>query len=228
MPEYRKVFDLPAASLSRSDVEALGRLICEGLPVVPKSFEFILEAGEASFRAYSLDELLAQNLPDSITGLKFKVQWWNDNNNIDCGATITLGRTYASSQVHSLDEVWFKGKIQQITEFFLLRQPWYGTVRSKLAGIFGGLQGLAIFALWYFLLTRQFLFVGIAGITLAILWKGFSAYLCGSLFPLTNIRLGGGKHRRIDMEIAMVVFTAIGAIGTVAGVIAQFIQKGGS
>lgn len=167
-------------------------------------------------------------MPDSIEGLEFRVHGWNDNNNIDRGVTVSLGRTIASSQVHSLDEVWFKGKTQQIAEFFHARQPWYGTIHPKLAGIFGGLQGSALSALFYFLWTRQFLFAAIAGVTLAILGKGFGAFLRGRLFPLMNLRLTSVTDRRIDMEIAMIIFTAIGSIATVAGVIVQFFQKSGS
>lgn len=224
MPEFRKLFDLPATKLSRSDVEALGRLICEGLPLVPKSFEFVFRAGDTTYSAYSLVDLLAQELPDSIDSLEFRVHGWNGDN-IDRGVTINLGRITAFCQVHSLDEVWFKGKTQQLVEFFTTRRPWYGTIRPSLVVVLGALQGMAIPVCIYFLWNRQFLFALASGFTVLILGKSLGAIIRGSLFPLTNIHLGGTPGR-INKEIAMVIFTAIGAIGTVVGVIVQLFQKG--
>jgi len=225
MPEFRKLFDLPASNLSRSDVEALGRLICDGLPLVPKCFEFVFRAGDITYRAYSLAELLAQELPNSIDSLEFRVHGWNDDNNIDRGVAINLGRITASCQVHSLDEVWFKGKTQQLVEFFTTRRPWYGTIRPGFAGVLGAMQGMAFPACIYFLWNRQFLFAIASGFTVLILGKSLGAFIRGGLFPLTNIHLGGTPER-INKEIAMIIFTGIGAIGTVTGVIVQLFQKG--
>lgn len=225
MPEFRKLFDLSASKLSRSDVEALARLICEGLPPVPKSFEFSFQAGDTTYRAYSLDELLAQELPDSVDRLDFRVHGWNDDSQIDRGVTISLGRITASCQVHSLDEVWFKGKTQQLLEFFSARRPWYGKIRPSLVGVLGAVQGMAIPAFFYFLWNHHFVFALASGLTVLILSKGLGAFIRGDLFPLTSIRLGEAPQR-INKEVVMVIFTAIGAIGTVAGVIVQLLQKG--
>lgn len=225
MPEFRKLFDLPASTLSRSDVEALARLICDGLPPVPKSFEFSFQAGDTTYRAYSLDDLLAQELPNSVDRLDFRVHGWNDDRQIDRGVTINLGRITAICLVHSLDEVWFKGKTQQLLEFFNARRPWYGKIRPSLVSVLSVIQGMAIPAFFYFLWNRHFLFALASGFTVLVLGKGLGAFIRGDLFPLTSIRLGG-VPRRINSEVAMVIFTAIGAIATVAGVIVQLLQKG--
>jgi hypothetical protein len=224
MPEFSKIFDLPPAKLSRADVEALGRLMVEGLPPKRNSFKFQFRVRDATYHSYSLDELLAQELPVSIDRLEFTVHGWNDDNGIDRSVTINLGRITASCSVRSLDETWYKGKTQQLLEFFTMRSPWYGTIRPYLPGILGGLQGILISASVYFFLAHQFLFVLVAGITFAILAKSVSGFLHGDLFPLTDIRLSPMPDR-IDKEAAMVIFTAVSAIGTVAGVIVQLFQK---
>lgn len=156
MPEFRKLFDLPAAKLSRTDVENLGHLITNGLPKKPQAFEFSLSEKEATYRDYSLAELLSQNLPSSIDRLSFNVHGWTDDNKIDCGVTIDLHRTFASCQIYALDEVWFKGKIQQIVEFFAQRSPWYGRYRSILPGLFGALQALSSCALLFLTMEKRF------------------------------------------------------------------------
>lgn len=224
MPEFRKRFDLPAARLSRGDIENLGQLITDGLPTKPKTFDFSFSDGDATYRAYSLDDLLSQDLPSSIDDLSFAVHGWTDDDKIDRGVTINLRRTNASCHIHALDEVWFKGKIQQITEFFWRRSPWYGKFRPSLSGIFGGLQALSFFALLFFLWKSEFLFSLVAGLTLSALSKGFAAYLNGRLFPLIDIQLTE-RTRLLDREKLMVIFTAVGAFATIAGVIVQVLQK---
>jgi hypothetical protein len=174
MPEFRKLFDLPAVKLSREDIENIGRLITDGLPIKPKAFNFSLSDGDTTYRAYSLDELLSQNLPSSIDDLSFSVHGWSDEYKIDRGITISLRRTIASCQIHALDEVWFKGKIQQIMEFFERRKPWYGNTRPSLAGIFGGFQMLSLYALLFLLWKKEFLFSLFAGFTFAAIIKGFA------------------------------------------------------
>jgi hypothetical protein len=227
MPEFRKLFDLPAVKLSREDIENIGRLITDGLPIKPKAFNFSLSDGDTTYRAYSLDELLSQNLPSSIDDLSFSVHGWSDEYKIDRGITISLRRTIASCQIHALDEVWFKGKIQQIMEFFERRKPWYGNTRPSLAGIFGGFQMLSLYALLFLLWKKEFLFSLFAGFTFAAIIKGFNAFLKGRLFPLVDIQLTE-KPRQLDRETLMVIFTALGALATIAGVIIQVLQKSNS
>ena len=225
MPEFRKHIDLPAARLSRSDVENLGRLITDGLPVNPKALDFSLSKGDATYRAYSLKELLSNDLPSSIDDLSFRVHGWTDDNIIDRSIFIDLHRTIASCRIYSLDEVWLKGKIQQITEFFRERRPWYGEIRKSLPGLFGAMQAIFFIALFFFFWKHQFFFLVVAGLTLAALSKGFGAFLKGKLFPLIDIQLVD-KPRRLDRETWMLIFTAIGTLATVAGVIIQTMQKG--
>ena len=224
MPEFRKLFDLPAAKLSREDIENLGRLITDGLPIKPRAFDFSLSDGDATYRAYSLDELLSQNLPSSVDDLSFSVHGWTDDEKIDRSITIRLGRTIASCQIHALDEVWFKGKIQQIGEFFGQRKPWYGKFRTSLPGLFGGFQSLSFGAFLFLLWKSEFLFSLIAGLTIVALFRGFTAYSNGRLFPLIYIQLVE-KRRQLNRETLMVIFTALGALATAAGVIIQILQK---
>lgn len=223
MPEFRKLFALPAARLSRADLDNLGRLISDDLQFRPDAFDFTFSDGDATYRAHSLDELLSLELPQSIDGVSFRAHGWTDDNNIDRGVVLHLSRTIAYCQIHSYDEVWFKGKIQQLTEFFTRRGPWYCKIRDSLAGLFGGFEALSFCALLFLLLTGRFLFALVAGLTLAVLTKGFSAYQKGRLFPLVDIQLSD-KPRRLGRESLMVIFAAIGALATVVGVIVQIMQ----
>lgn len=224
MPEFRKLFDLPAAKLSRADLEDLGQLISDGMPFRPDAFEFSVSDGDATYQAQSLDELLSQELPQSIDSLSFRVHGWTDDNRIDRGVSLNLTRTTASCQIHSYDEVWFKGKIQQIMEFFTRRGTWYSKIRGMVPFLFGFFVGAPFVALLFFLSARQFLFALVSGITLAALVKIISAHVNGRLFPLIDIQLSE-KPRRLDRETFMVVIAAIGALATVAGVIVQLMQK---
>jgi hypothetical protein len=125
MPHFRKLFDLPTARLSRADVRDLGRLISDGLVRKPFTDDFSLSYGDATYQDRSVDDLLCQDLPHSVDMLSFRVVGWTEDDKIDRHVTLQLSRTSASCEILSYDEVWFKGKIIQIEEFFAKHKPWY-------------------------------------------------------------------------------------------------------
>ena len=202
MPEFRKLFGLPAVRLSRADIESLGRLVTEGLGPKPGDFDFALLAGDEIFRANSLDELLSQDLPLSVDELTIDVRGWTDDHKIDRGISIRLSPTVSMCQIHALE---FKGKIQQLTEFFRRHGPWYSRIRNGLPGLTGALHAFSFTALLLFLCLGDWVF-------------------SGRLFPLVDIRLAK-EPRLVERETLVVIIAAIAALANVAGIVIQALQK---
>jgi len=162
LEEYRKIVTLPPAKLGRSDIERLGDLLIAGLPIASlngiDAFGFSLTSADKIYRATSITHLLARNLPSRVDDLSFDVQGWTNDGKIDKGVSLYAGRIRAACQIHSIDEVWFKGKTLQIEQFFAQRSPWYGKIRSFLPAFFGVIGCIAIGAMGLFLHSRQFYF----------------------------------------------------------------------
>jgi hypothetical protein len=223
MHEFREIYELPAARFSRSDIEKLGQLISGGLRVKPGAFDFSLSDGVKKHRASSLDDLLSQELPQSIDALSFEALGWTDDDNIDRSVRVDVSRTFAQCHIFSQDEVWFSGKAQQIKELFSGCSPWYGKIRPAIPGVIGALEGISVFLLGFFLLSQQFFFSAISGLTLLVLFRFFWSFSNGRLFPLVDIELSQ-KRRGPDRETIMVFFIAIGALASVVGVLVRVLR----
>lgn len=220
MPEFRKIIEPPAVKLDRNDVEQLAMLMTENIPQRPRSFEFALTFNDAQYSAETIEELFQQNIPATADSLSFTIRGWNDVNNIDRGITLSLRKTIGDYQIHSLDEVWFKGKIQQLNDFFNSKRPWYSVFRKYLPGIIGFSQGIVFLAIIFFMFSSSFILAATAGITLYLLSWGFRKYLSGDLFPKTKIMLHS-RQKNDYTNVLMLIFTAIGALSTLTGVIVQ-------
>ncbi len=207
MPEFRDQFDLPPVKLTKADVEDLAILLISGVPERPHSFEFTVSAGNATYRANSISELKAQNLPEQVTDLTYRVIGWTSDNTIDRGVSLNLHRTTSYCQVHSLDEVWFKGKISQVNDFFKKHTPWYAPLFANLAFLSGIVQAFSFVAAILFVLNGQFLFTGAAVVAYIATQVAFNQFLKGHLFPRSDIRHQSkslGLNRKINHIAAIV------------------------
>ena len=223
MPEFYRFLDLPSTKLARADVEELGCLVCKDLQTEPGLFEFSFSAGEKTYRAHSLDELLRQNLSASIDTLDFRVHGWSDDDKkIVRSIAVRLSRSSSNCSVRSSDETWFKGMMQQLIDFFNARKTWYKN-RRVLITLLGGIQGLSFFAVFYALFKYQFLLAVLFVIIVVILNKFIDAIIFGKLFPHTDIRFSE-VPRLLSNEAWAILIAAIAAIGTVAGVIVSLFK----
>jgi hypothetical protein len=218
MPEFRKIIGTPPTVLRRHDIKRLAELLVADLPRRPKAFDFAVSSGDAQFRADSIEELLEQDLPDQIDSFTVNVRGWTEDNNIDRGISLNLRRTLGDYQIHSLDEVWFRGKIQQLNEFFKARRPWYASMRTFFPGLSGALYVSLFFALVFLLATKAMLLAGISLLALGLSVWSFRSYLRGKMLPHTRI-LVKDRHSNVDKEFLMLIFTILGALATLAGVI---------
>jgi hypothetical protein len=227
MPEFRSLFDLPPSVLSREDIVALAKLLEAGIPLNPHSVEYTAKTGEATYRAKSINDLLSQ-LPGNADELVLRVYGWTDYNSIDSsidrGVSIRLHATVPSCQIHSIDEIWYRGKLSQIHEFFRARRPWYGGARPYLHLVSGALQPALLFAATYLWLKGNHALSAFATLTLVALVMANVSFLKGQLLPHTRIVLVQ-RPSWLTKDLAMVIFTALGATATLVGVIIQLWPK---
>ena len=223
MPEYRSLFDLPPSVLSRLDLLALAKLLEDGVPVNPHAVEYTAKFGDVSYRAKSITELLDQ-LPLEIAEIDFRVSGWTESNSIDRGVLIRLHAISASCQIHSLDEIWFQGRIVQIKDFFSRRRPWYAPIRPFILLASSALQPLLILAAVYLLRNNRDVLAGLALATLVALFVLTKNFINGRIFPFSRI-LRVERSSWMTRDTLMVTFTAVGAIASLVGVIVQALPK---
>jgi hypothetical protein len=119
MQIFTQLYELPPTRLlSVADIERLVR-VTEASMGNDLQRMFSLSVNEASYKGRSLAEVLSHELPASINNMKFDVRG-NGNS-----AVIDLRPYRALFYIHSLNEIWFKEKVQKINEFFAERGPWY-------------------------------------------------------------------------------------------------------
>jgi hypothetical protein len=218
MSEFRKIIQTPPVVFRRHDIEQLATLLVADLARPAQPFDFALTSGDARFRADTIEELLQRDLPEQIDSLAVTVRGWTADNNIDRGISINFHRTYGDYQIHSLDEVWFKGKIQQLNEFLKARRPWYASILPYFPFLNGALQPLLLFASAFLFYKKSILLAGISLVALGLSFWSFRIYLQGKMLPHTRIIISE-RHRAIDKESLILFFTILGALGTLAGVI---------
>jgi hypothetical protein len=118
--EYRVIIDLPPTLLRRKDLFELEEVISSGMniPEEKRSFRLTVKTEEGRvISAQSVEELLSLDLPATTDGLSIEARGWAENT-IDTGVSLTLYHNFISCQVHSYDETWFRGKLDQIRRFF--------------------------------------------------------------------------------------------------------------
>lgn len=228
MREFRKIFDLPALRLSRADIMDLANLVTEDMPTRRENslepFDFSIGEGSSDYRCHSIDELLAQNFPNGVDKLSFSVEGWTDDGTIDREITISIyGHGGAYCQIHALNEVWFKGKIQQINEFFRKHRPWHGVFHKYIPFILGALGALLFSIPVFFLLQKNFLLFFYSA-TIFVMFIIFDVWISkGKIFPKTDIRIDDKPHG-IDREIVAITIAAVAALANIVGVIVQLTE----
>lgn len=223
MREYRSLFDLPPSVLSREDIVSLAKLLEDGIPLNPHSVEYTAKIGEASYRAKSIHELLSQ-LPGNADQLDLRVNGWTDDNSIDRGVSISLHATVPSCQLHSIDEIWYRGKLSQIHEFFRARRPWYAGALKYVPFMSGALQPTLVLSAVYLWLEGNHILSVFSTLTLVALIIAVNSFIKGQLLPRTRIVLVQ-RQSWLTKDLVMVFFTALGATATLVGVIIQFSAK---
>lgn len=225
MPEFRKLFDLPAAKLSREDVENLAKVITDGIASTrPDYLSLSLSSGDATYKARSIDELLSQELPASVDNLDFSVAGVTSDYNIDRGVTIHLHRLYSTCQVHALDEIWFNGKIEQITKFFRNRRTWYGKFRNFFPFLFGVILTASFFVFSFLVNDGEIPLALVAGATFVVFLFSFLSFINGQLFAHINIQLTQ-KLPLVTRETLTILLMVTSTIATVVGVVVQLMSN---
>jgi hypothetical protein len=217
MPEYRSYFDLPPSVLMKEDIVALAKLLEAGIPLNSHSVEYTANTGEASYQAKSINDLLTQ-LPGNADQLDFRVFGWTDDNSIDRGFLITPHAKVPRCQIHSIDEIWYRGKLSQIHQFFRARRPWYGGALPYIRSISDALQPALLFSAVYLWLKGNHVLSVFATLTLVALVMATTSFITGQLLAHTRIVLVQ-RTSWLTKDLAMVIFTALGATATLVGVI---------
>jgi hypothetical protein len=223
MLEFSSLFDLPPSVLTRKDIVALAKLLEAGIPLNPHSVEYTAKTGEASYRAKSINDLLIQ-LPGNADELDLRVNGWTDDNSIDRGVSIRLHTRVSYCQIHSIDEIWYRGKLSQIHEFFKARRPWYGGALLYIPFVSGALQPVLLSSAVYLWLKGNHVLSAFAALTLVALVMATNSFIEGKLLPRTRIVLVQ-RTSWLTKDLAMVIFTALGATATLVGVIIQLWPK---
>jgi|GEM_PF-1778765 hypothetical protein len=225
MPEYRRTFETPAIVLTRADVEKLETILTEEMKSHYDEFDFSISisAGEARFKGKSIEQLLKQNLPLNIDSLNFKVICRTEDKVRIGGITVSLHRRFGNYEIHSINEVWFKGKAQQLKEFFDLRQPWYGRLEPQIPFMLGSFLSIGIIALLFFIYSKQLIGGLIALSIIGLIPKLYKMHMNGAIFPKTHIVLVD-VQKFWTKEIVTIVATVIGAVATVISLILSLLQ----
>ena len=125
--EYRELFDLNAALLSKHDFFELEKILLENSNT--DKIKFDLSFDSTTISAESAEELLSHaDLPLSTDQLSIGMTRWIDTEEykgISGGISLSLHYNHINCQIHSIDQTWFLGKKAQIEKFFKLKKPWY-------------------------------------------------------------------------------------------------------
>ncbi|WAC07253.1 MAG: hypothetical protein OS130_13635 [Thermodesulfobacteriota bacterium] len=118
--EYRELFDLNSALLSKNDLFLLEKIVLED----PKTdrIDIQISFDSTTISAESFKELLSNpDIPTSTDKLSIGMQRWietEDYRGISSGVSLSLHHNHINCQIHSLDQTWFLGKKSQIEKFF--------------------------------------------------------------------------------------------------------------
>jgi hypothetical protein len=125
--EYRELFDLSSALLSKDDLFHLEKILVED----PKTdrIDIKLSFDSTNLSAESFKKLLSNpDIPTSTDKLSINMQRWIDTEDykgISSGVSLSLHYNHINCQIHSIDQTWFLGKKSQVEKFFKSKRPWY-------------------------------------------------------------------------------------------------------
>jgi hypothetical protein len=145
--EYSVIVHLPPTLLRPKDLLELEGVVRSGMNITEEkgTFRLTLSTEEAHVTAQSVEELLSLELPATSDRLHIEAVGWAGNT-IDTAVRLTLYHNYIRCQLYSYDEIWFRGKLQQIRRFFSRHRPWYWWLNEVAPALSGFLITCSSFA----------------------------------------------------------------------------------
>lgn len=214
--EWRKLFDLPPAILWKQDILELIDILSEESEQQECQIEFQFDYDDCKQTLTTRDEInkFTQDHPTDKLSISMHVR--AEEREKPSGVSITMHHSYISCQVHSDNEAWFLGKIQQLNKYFLKRKPWY----SMIVRIMPFLTGAFLFFTPLVVITslktdNLFTAISMAILGVIIVVIGILS-LYGKIFPYVKIYFRN-KKRLFSLQLVMVIIAILSLIVTAIG-----------
>jgi hypothetical protein len=209
MPVFTKVVALPSVRLSRTDLDDLATL----LNGESEWLLFSTSDRDIEYSGSSVEDLVAQRAPERLHNLLI-VAIKEDRSRISINLVWHLSTCYARSH----DEVWVKGKTQQVKDFFKRRRRWYDRIRKTIvigAAVFAGMM---MSSFTDYVTDGEYFMAGVAGVAIAGCILLISPHPKGGLFPLVDVRISEKPHR-IDRDLVLTIVAVMTLLATLASAI---------
>ncbi|SHL15485.1 hypothetical protein [Halomonas caseinilytica] len=217
MAKFDRKFRAPVVSLSKADVERLVGLIFEGSDC-PDEFVVSLKSGEATYEVGDVDSLFGLEVPGRVESLIFYARWDSGGSHSQRRVIINLGMDLGFCSVSSDgDEVWFRGKCDQVDRYLKDKAPWYASISDAFPRLSGGIVALLVLSGVYFVYHGAYYLVSICLMAIFFVEYLFKLYRDGRVFPRVKVVFDSGDREAWKAK-AILVLTAMSVLGTYLGV----------
>jgi len=223
--EYRELFDLNCASLSKNDLFQIEKILFED----PRTDQLKIEISfdSTSVSADSFEKLLSNpNLPASTDKLSIDMKRWietEDYRGVSSGVSLSLHFNHINCQIHSIDQTWFLGKKSQIEKFFHSKKPWYIWL-NKLSFAYPAIAMTFFFYGSKMLGEKQYSYMVFPLIASALLIVFTILVFKQKIFPFVRIHLEERSKFKFGFSELCASIAALAGLATLAQVLGKLFK----
>lgn len=233
--EYRKSGKIHSCILTKSDLLQLVDIVIKGFPEFNQPgpnenghyVEFSINTyfTHSSVETDTVEEFLQiPNLPKEIDNFFLSASEFIPGAHVKF-VTVSLGSSILSEndyyQVLGLDDIWVRGKFEQLTEYFMDKRAWHWFFREKTFASINWFDivyvSIVMVFLGFALLIGSSNLLFVATITLLIIMWTISllAFHREAIFKSARIDLTEEKVKLVTRENVVALFTIIGTIAAI-------------
>jgi len=216
--EWRKIVQIHPAILYKFDFEELVSLLTTANSNLTCKLTIRLGFNDQKIELSSLDEL-NRKIENKVTDdVEISSQFWNLDREIVAGISLRMYHNFIDYQIHSFDEPWYLGKIEQINRFFSKRKPWY----NKIYWITYTFPFLIILgALWsfnFYLVDKKVFLVSASIFTISLVILSLINSK-SKLFPYIVVKFSDKPNKKISYQLIIIIINILTLMATVLGLI---------
>jgi hypothetical protein len=223
--EHRKIEELPPIRLYRKDLIALEKLLKSDTNWSSGDFKIDIGHGYKTIPISTFIELPTEDFPESTDDVSLKIIGWNSEREIENGVSMRFYHNHANYQIHSLNEVWFEGKISQLNSFFKKRKPWYSWLNATMPIIAPLLSWASLFIIFWGYYTKlpwvMFIASALFVSTIAVGWMSFKE----RLFPYVKVFFSDKPNNKSSYELITLILELAILIATIISIIVPLAIK---
>lgn len=216
--EWRKIVDVHPAILYKDDFEELVLLLASADNNLTCSLTIQIGFSDQKIEVSSLNELdsaIDNKVTDDIS---ISTNFWTKDREIISGISLRMYHNFINYQIHSYDEPWYLGKIEQLNRFFSKRKPWYNKI-FWISYLFPFL--IIIGAIWsfnFYIASKKLVFISATLFTISMVVLSLINSK-SKLFPYLKVYFSNRPRKNISYQIITVIISILTLIATILGLI---------